>query len=203
MRAVMARGLAVAALLAALAACGGGDGGEDTGPGVPDTAETEEWATEEEDTDTHEEEGQGTVFLGSDTEEPSASAITLPRTEVGETATASVEIQGSSEGKLSQPLQNVRGEIEGVALGTGGQCDGQLPPCTATLEYAPPVPGPYFGEYVATLADGTEITGTIQGEAVGDTTETPEEPTSSLPAPTPSEPTDDPTDVLPEDETLP
>ncbi|QJT03439.1 hypothetical protein G9272_26800 [Streptomyces asoensis] len=132
------------------------------------------------------EDGHGELFPGSETEEPSASAIKLPRTEVGETTTGSLEISGEKPG---QPVQNLVFKIEGTEVPSGGQCLGEVGPegCSETFDYTPTRPGPYTGEATATMADGSMVTVPIYGEAVDSAASTPPTRITSAPPQTPDE----------------
>lgn len=194
MTSAIARCLAATAALAVLgtvAACGGGGSGRQTSPDTADTAHgwTEENGTEQSETGTTSTaEADGEIFPGSDSEEPSASAIKLPKTEVGEPARGEVEIKRSGE-QPPKPLQDVRGSIGAEELEIIQNCLGEVPPggCEVIFEHTPTTPGPYTGELVVTMTDGSTVTATIYGEAADASTST-ADPTTTVPE-TPSVPT--------------
>lgn len=183
MTSVIARGLAVVAALAGLAAtaaCGGGGTTQQTSTGPAEIVQTgpdgdEDWSPSPEGGE-DDGEADGSVFPGSDSEEPSASAIRLPRTEVGEATTGEVKIRGSKE-QSAKPLQGVTGHIEGEELDLIRKCLGEVPVdgCDVIFQYTPTRPGPYTGELVFTMDDGSTVTAPISGEALegSDTTSTP------------------------------
>ncbi|BCM68828.1 hypothetical protein EASAB2608_04162 [Streptomyces sp. EAS-AB2608] len=200
MTSARARRLAAAAVLAALVATAGcGDGGsdEETSPEPVETTSAETTTPEESETTEDDGETNGEIFLGSDSEEPSASAIELPRTKVGEPAQGVVEIKAPDDG-TPEPLRDEQGTIDGEDVEIVQSCAGEVPPCTVVFAFTPTVAGPYTGELTVTLADGTTVTAAIHGEAVeGDPTdtETPdtespdtETPDTETPGPTTSEP---------------
>ncbi|MGV9756512.1 hypothetical protein ACWDUC_11950 [Streptomyces tricolor] len=212
MTSARARRLAAAAALAALlatAGCGAGDSGEETSPEPTETVSPEETTPDEEETTPEEEEttpdesgttddggeSDGEIFLGSDSEESSASDVELPRTRVGEPVQGEVDVEAGAQ--PPGPLQDVRGEIGGEEVEIVQSCVGETPPCQVVFQYTPTQPGPYDGELTLTLADGSTVTAPIHGEAedtapsdTGPTDEpTTEEPTTE--EPTTEEPTTD------------
>ncbi|SOD65187.1 hypothetical protein SAMN06272781_0035 [Streptomyces sp. 1222.2] len=189
MTSVIARRLVVAAalvVLAATAACGGGG---DDGPTPPGPIETEEngTPTSEETEVTSDEETDGEVFLGSDTEEASASDVELPPTQVGKPTQGEVDIKPSAQG-LPSGLQNLRITIDGEKAKPVDPCMGEVPPdgCTLVFQYTPTRPGSYSGELTLTLDDGSTVTAAVYGEAT-------EAPTSDTDSTTLEPATDEPT----------
>ncbi|MEU5364569.1 hypothetical protein ABZ354_13920 [Streptomyces sp. NPDC005925] len=175
------RGLAAAAALSALlvtAACGGGGitGQEPSESAGTTRADGNESTPGTDESTSGTKDGHGEIFPGSKTEEPSASAITLPRTKVGETATGSVEIPRE---KAGQTIQRIAIEIEGETVPSDGRCVGEAGSggCTETFQYTPKRPGSYTGQLTATMADGRTVTAPIYGEAA--------EPSDSTSASTP------------------
>ncbi|WP_432174894.1 hypothetical protein [Streptomyces sp. Tue6028] len=206
MTSAIARCLAVATVLAATAAttaCGGGatptEPSETVSSGIEEdaTRTPDEDATQTPDenaTATGESEPDGKIFLGSDTEEASASDIELPPTQVGKPVQGEVDLEASEQARTT-PLQDARGEIGGEEAEMIQKCLGEVPPegCGLVFQYTPTQPGPYTGELTLTLADGSTITAAIHGEATeGPTSDT--DPTTSEPTtdePTTDEPTTD------------
>ncbi|MEH0630608.1 hypothetical protein [Streptomyces stelliscabiei] len=189
MTSVIARRLVVAAalvVLAATAACGGGG---DDGPTPPGPIETEEngTPTSEETEVTSDEETDGEVFLGSDTEEAFASDVELPQTQVGKPTQGEVDIKPSAQG-LPSGLQNLRITIDGEKAKPVDPCMGEVPPdgCTLVFQYTPTRPGSYSGELTLTLDDGSTVTAAVYGEAT-------EAPTSDTDSTTLEPATDEPT----------
>ncbi|MGC0330122.1 hypothetical protein RKD23_003112 [Streptomyces sp. SAI-170] len=206
MRSAMARRLAVAAALAVLAGtagCGGGGGGggetvEEPSARSSSSAgsdEESEWAPSE-DTATATpsdagggQEGEGTIFPGSETEKPRASPLKLPRTKVGEETTGTASV-GAPSANLSKPLNTVNGvyiEIEGQSIPPTNTCVGESDDCTVVFQYTPTEPGPYTGLMTVSLSNGATLTAPISGEAVADEGPTSTPPTSVAPPTTPSE----------------
>ncbi|KUM96924.1 hypothetical protein AQI88_10630 [Streptomyces cellostaticus] len=210
----MARRLAEAAALTALAATAACGGGDNDGHPSPEPTETVSTGSEEDGTETPTPDESGTtsdgdetdgqIFLGSDSEEPSASDIELPPTQVGKPVQGDVDLQVSKQERTT-PLQDVKGTIEGEEAEMIEKCLGEVPPegCNLIFQYTPTQPGPYTGELTLMLADGSTITAAIHGEATeGPTPDTgPTTPESTTDEPTTDEPitTEPPTSS--EDET--
>ncbi|PBC61626.1 hypothetical protein BKI49_21690 [Streptomyces sp. Tue6028] len=154
---------------------------------------------DESETPTGEGESDGEIFLGSDSEEASASDIELPPTQVGKPVQGEVDLEASKQARTT-PLQDAKGEIEGEEAEMIKKCLGEVPPegCELVFQYTPTQPGPYAGELTLTLADGSTVTAAIHGEATegptSDTGPTTSEPTTDEPTtdePTTDEPTTD------------
>ncbi|MFF4350360.1 hypothetical protein [Streptomyces sp. NPDC001530] len=217
MTSAMARGLAAAAVIVALvatAACKNDEtGGGSTQQTAPQPTGTEETGSQEtgsgETTPADAGATLASLFPGSDSGGGSASAIHVPTAKVGEPAGGKVDFVSTTNQPMT--LQDIVATTDtGETSITQDGCSGvEVPPggsCQVELEHTASEPGPFTGQLTAVTSEGSTITATISGEAVGSSTTgsytpestTPPAPTTSNPVPSDSETTELPT-PLPDD----
>ncbi|MGW7383496.1 hypothetical protein [Streptomyces sp. NPDC054794] len=182
---VTARGIAVAATIAAVAVtagCKDKDQGQESGDGVTAQPSSSESAPGMP-TETNgggSPVGHVSLFPGSDSgdsADESGSAIDLPGAQVGEPTGGTVSIENNTD--EPKPLQDVAagGDTDGTTVITEDGCSGTtLQPgetCEVGVQHTASQPGPYSAQLTVTTPAGT-ITVPVSGRATGPTTTTPD-----------------------------
>ncbi|MCF3135832.1 hypothetical protein [Streptomyces olivochromogenes] len=191
---VTARGIAVAATIAAVAVtagCKDKDQGQESGDGVtaqPSSSESAPGMPTETATTPNgggSPVGHVSLFPGSDSGDSgdaSGSAIDLPGAQVGEPTGGTVSIENNTD--EPKPLQDIAagGDTDGTTVITEDGCSGTtLQPgetCEVGVQHTASQPGPYSAQVTVTTAAGT-ITVPVSGEATGPTTTTPDTTTAT------------------------
>ncbi|MER7690796.1 hypothetical protein [Streptomyces sp. NPDC097610] len=206
MTSVVARGLAVTAMLAALAATAGckGDGGGDGQPTPQPTGTTATGSVQSTASNGDPALGKVDVDDGSD-EGRTVPEIHVPTANVGEPAGGRVDFVNT--GHVPTTLQDFAAATDsGETSITENGCENvELRPgenCQVVLSHTAEEPGRFSVTLTAVTSHGTTLTVTLSGEAVGaseSTTATTEVPTTQTASPTAtgteSTPTPDVTDT--------
>ncbi|MFG3345525.1 hypothetical protein ACGF1Z_10730 [Streptomyces sp. NPDC048018] len=192
----IARGLAGAALVMALAAasaCGGGDEEGDPQGITPDASTTT--------SDPAQGDTLGKTFPGKGGG-GQAAPVRVPTAPVGETTGGKVKVHNASPAPMNfdAPQTDTDDPDMGDAAADLGSCDGTLAPgaeCAMNLQFTPYQAGTYSGTMSFVTSQGETVTVPFSGEAVSNA---PTESETSGPTPTteptgPETPTDTPTDT--------